>query len=317
MSDFGLFRVSFISDFDSSVGEDIAVYHQIAFEYEEATPRQFPCYDVDDDCTSIEQQIHDHEDDDDDSSLIDFYASTSREYRLSLTGMTNSCGDELYSERYSSPLDGLRSQLLECLPQTESMVSRSIIRAFSSDCTQATRSDSSSLDTSSCKKIADLVQEAREWVVLQLDSADSEQYLQEQMDEVFVRVRNQEISTDDASQIVFGIASVLRMEFVKPAPVNCSNLGPRSTDENKENERENITTSSSHSLPKENTGGPPHILGESLVRFQEPYSKLGPLKQKLSLEFAGYVSTTNTTKKQQFNPWPFRRHRRNALRSSE
>jgi hypothetical protein len=325
MSDFGLFRVSFISDFDSSIGDDIAVYHQI--EFEEATPQQsFPCQAVDD-CTSIEQQIHD--DDDDDSSLIYFYASESSDYRLSLAGMTCTCDndnepvDELYSGRYSAMIDTLRNQLMECLPQTESMFSRSIIHAFSSSYTQASYSDDrSSLDTGNSKTAADLVQEAREWVALQLGStpADREQYLQEQMDAVFAHVRNQELSSDDALQIVLGIASVLGLEPAEPAPANLVNhLGPSSTDDNKENESAHSTSCSNDSLPQENTGVAPHILGKSLLRSQERYSNLETLKQKRMLKLAvGYASSsTTTTKKQQSNPWRHRLHRPNALLRSQ
>jgi hypothetical protein len=171
-------------------------------------------------------------------------------YRLSMAGLSSRSGlgsttttktepvDELHSELYSSTLESLRDQLTEVLPQTEEMVSRAIIQAFFSDCSASSspHDDMYSSSSGSCAVIdnrdqqvieADALWEAREWVSLNVDVAprpDVQElalsYMQKQIEGVFVRVRNEEISSEEAARQLLSVAAVLGLTFNSSVPLD-------------------------------------------------------------------------------------------------
>jgi hypothetical protein len=165
-------------------------------------------------------------------------------YRLAMVGLSsrsNLCSttttepvDELHSELYSPMLESLRRQLTECLPQTEEMISRAIIQAFFSDCTSSSHDDiyssssGSYVDNRDQPVIeADALWEAREWVSLNVDVAprpDVQElaldYMQKQIEGVFVRVRNEDISSEEAARQLLSVAAVLGLSFNSSVPVD-------------------------------------------------------------------------------------------------
>jgi hypothetical protein len=167
-------------------------------------------------------------------------------YRLSMVGLSSGGlsssttagaepADELYSERYSSMLDTLRSQLMDCLPQTEEMISRAIIQAFFSDCSSSSHDDMYSSSSGSCgvdnrdqqMMEADALWEAREWVSLNVDVAPRPdvqelalRFMQKQIEGVFVRVRNDDISSEEAARQLLSVAAVLGLSFNNTVPVD-------------------------------------------------------------------------------------------------
>lgn len=124
--------------------------------------------------------------------------------------------DELHSELYSSTLE-LRDQLLECLPQTEAMVSRAIINVFSVD-----DDDELSCYSDETCKTSVILQQAYEWARLNHDNDDTQElalsFMQKYIDVVFAQVKNERLASKDAARHLFGIATVLGFEFAAPAP---------------------------------------------------------------------------------------------------
>jgi hypothetical protein len=167
-------------------------------------------------------------------------------YRLSMVGLSSgglssdgAAGaepvDELHSELYSPMLESLRRQLTDCLPQTEEMISRAIIQAFFSDCSSSSHDDMHSSSSGSCgidnrdQQVmeADALWEAREWVSLNVDVAprpDVQElalsYMQKQIEGVFVRVRNDDISSEEAARQLLSVAAVLGLSFNNTVPVD-------------------------------------------------------------------------------------------------
>jgi len=157
------------------------------------------------------------------------------DFRLSMVGLSSVeksdeiVKDELHSELYSPMLESLRSQLSEYLPQLEDMVSRAIINAFfvdpdSYDCI----SNSSNSSASSAAKAdpyqaeADVLWESHEFFRANR-TGDAEEdaelclsYMQRQIDYIFIRVRNDDLSPGEATRILLSVACVLGLKFAKP-----------------------------------------------------------------------------------------------------
>ena len=160
-------------------------------------------------------------------------------FRLSMAGLSSStsfsCGDdliqdELHSELYTPILDSLRLMITSYLPQTEEMVSRAIINAFFVD-SNSLRSDSSSLSertrerqvTDSYEIEADRLFRAHQWVEVEANKASRIQYeelslrfFQKQIDDMFVHIRNEELTSDEAARILLSVAAVLGLKFEYP-----------------------------------------------------------------------------------------------------
>jgi hypothetical protein len=156
-------------------------------------------------------------------------------FRLAMVGLNSGLEeeivDELHSDLYSPVLESLRYQITECLPQTEEMVSRAIINAFFCD------SDSlQSCDSSLSDGIAELdpyqieanaVWEAYEWVGFNVEYAprpDAQElalsFMQKQIDEIFLLIRNDKLSSDAASRILLSVGAVLGLKFANSIPMD-------------------------------------------------------------------------------------------------
>lgn len=152
--------------------------------------------------------------------------NSSLTFRLSMAGLNLAASfgrfhdiqDELHSDLYSPVLESLRLQIINCLPQTEEMVSRAIINAFFSD-TQSQESSSlgSSIVTDPYQVEADYVWEARAWLKSSGQLPDMEdlalQFLQKRIDDIILRIRNEELSSNEAARIVLSVAAVLGVAF--------------------------------------------------------------------------------------------------------
>jgi hypothetical protein len=157
-------------------------------------------------------------------------------HNVSFSSMMSDPIDELCSSLYSSrTLDLLRDRLVECIPQTEAMVSRAIINAFSSDNNNNNNNnnnddDEKELSVSSFYSSEDddetcdtslMLQQAKEWARLHLknNTSDEEEeelalaHLQLHMDVVFAQVKDERLAANDAARLLLSIATVLGLEF--------------------------------------------------------------------------------------------------------
>ena len=128
--------------------------------------------------------------------------------------------DELHSYMYSNALSSLRTLIVSYLPQTEEIVSRSIINAFFVDSSMVANPDI--LEEKNAHQVeVDLILEARRWARLNIDVAPRQDvedlslhFLQRCIDQIFLLVRNEELnSTDEAARIVLSVAMVLGIKF--------------------------------------------------------------------------------------------------------
>ncbi|KAL7567766.1 hypothetical protein ACA910_000521 [Epithemia clementina (nom. ined.)] len=194
-------------------------------------------------------------------------------YRLSMVGLSSGLAgvDELHSEVYSPMLESLRQRIVECLPQTEEMISRAIIHTFFPDYVSQ-----SSLDLMSSKSVSseekepqqievDALCDAYEWARIDkshealisaplqrpnsisiphrarsapvigskptanYDDDGELNYMQKLIDFIFIKVRNEDVSSDEGARILLGVAAVLRLDFARPLPTDTvllDNLGP-------------------------------------------------------------------------------------------
>ena len=155
-------------------------------------------------------------------------------FRLSMVGLNNGLAemDELRSEVFSPMLESLRDRLVEYLPQTEPLISRSIMQTFfpdyvsqhSEDILSCRSGSKGSLDEKEPQQIeADALFEAYEWAGLLSETVghteeDNLEYMQVLIDSVFVKVRNEDISSDEGARILLGVAAVLRLDFHQAIP---------------------------------------------------------------------------------------------------
>ena len=171
---------------------------------------------------------------------VGLVAAPEIDFRLSMVGLSSSdmCNqsgatdpvvDELHSELYTPMLETLRRQITDYLPQLEDMVSRAIINAFFVD-TESQHSFSSSSDDQSdevvtCDRVeATTLHEAYNYWDLHLsgDSPAFEEeelrlsFMQEQIDAVFIRVRNEELFPEQAARILLSVAGLVGFKFAKP-----------------------------------------------------------------------------------------------------
>ena len=148
-------------------------------------------------------------------------------FRLSMAGFASSekqtryeLQDELTSELNCSTLENLRARITASIPDTEEMVSRAIINAFSDDRDSQTSFDSSS----SCESYeqhevqveVDAYRETYQWINLNVDYAprpdveDQKQaFLQKQMDTIFSHVRHERLTSDAAIRVLVTVAVIL------------------------------------------------------------------------------------------------------------
>jgi hypothetical protein len=156
-------------------------------------------------------------------------------FRLSMVGLNSGLEDaivdELHSDLYSPVLESLRQQITECLPQTEEMVSRAIINAFFCDSDSQQSFDSSLSDATTAldpyQTEANAVWEAYEWVGLNVEYAprpDAQElalaFMQKKIDEIFLHIRNDKLSSDAASRILLSVGAVLGLKFANSIPMD-------------------------------------------------------------------------------------------------
>jgi hypothetical protein len=157
-----------------------------------------------------------------------FSSGTEQGFRLSMVGFNSwasgedRINDELHSDLYSNSLTSLRNQIITRLPQTEEMVSRAIINAFFVDAQSYEHSYTfRSLEEMDCNRIeADYMYDARCWLRLNVDIAPrpdiedlSLQFLQRCIENIFLLIRNEDINSDEAAQIVMSVAQILGLQF--------------------------------------------------------------------------------------------------------
>ena len=157
-------------------------------------------------------------------------------FRLSMVGLTPSdpdygieVEDELTSELFTNNLESLRKVVTACLPETEEMVSRAIINAFSDGRDSQTSFDSSS----SCESElhdplqieADVLRETYDWLGLNVayaprpDVEDQKlSFLQRQVEAMVVHVIHERLDPDSAARILTSVATVLGIKLKVPVP---------------------------------------------------------------------------------------------------
>lgn len=134
--------------------------------------------------------------------------------------------DELRSDLYSSTLDFLRDEVASCVPETEAMISRAIINAFSDDRDSDTSIDSSSLQSDgqldSSQLEANVLGETFEWlkwnrgVGSTFDLYDRKlEYMQKHVELMVSHVRHDRLKVSDASQVIHRVAAILKLEITK------------------------------------------------------------------------------------------------------
>jgi hypothetical protein len=144
------------------------------------------------------------------------------ESHLSMIGVTpfDPLDDDLTSSySFTNIHEYLRRVVTSIIPNSEDMVSRSIINALSEDKrgnSWDSSSSISSLDEMPTRIEANLLYEAAEWANLNLLSASQpdvqEQkrvFLQKQMDIIFIHARHERLTEDNAVRILLAIATLL------------------------------------------------------------------------------------------------------------
>lgn len=140
--------------------------------------------------------------------------------------------DELKSDLYSDTLDVLRDVVSSFVPETEEMMSRAIINAFSEDHDSDTSGDSLSiqsdvrhLDPSEVE--ADVLGDTFEWLkwsqdfISAFDMHDRKlEYMQKHVQQMVAHVRHDRLAPTPASRIMHRVAAVLKLEVTREPHVD-------------------------------------------------------------------------------------------------
>lgn len=136
--------------------------------------------------------------------------------------------DELTADLFTTTLETLRHRVTSCLPETEEMVSKAIISAYSDDRDSSTSFDNSSCDSEPHPPLqleAEVLRETHDWLSLNVayaprpDVEDQKRsFLQKQVASMFVHVKHERISADAAARILTSVAMVLGMKLKIPQP---------------------------------------------------------------------------------------------------
>jgi hypothetical protein len=165
------------------------------------------------------------------------YQPEDLDFRLSMAGFGSTepdpfeIVDDLNSELYSCKLESLRHRVTSCISDTEEIVSRAIINAFSEDRDSSHKSDESSSwdsDPQNAPQIqVDVIWDTYEWMRLNLDDTprrDVEDqhlsFMQKQVDAMFSHVRHEMLTIDAAARILINVAIVLGRKLKIPAPID-------------------------------------------------------------------------------------------------
>jgi hypothetical protein len=157
-------------------------------------------------------------------------------FRLSLAGFTpaeqvfgfDELEDELTSDVFTNTLESLRHRVTTLIPDTEDMVSRSIINVFSEDRDSMTSFDSSSCDSApqtSTQIEVDAIWETNAWVALNVACAprpdvedQKRMFMQKQIDSVFMHVRHERLTEEAATTVLSSVATLLGTRLNNPIP---------------------------------------------------------------------------------------------------
>jgi hypothetical protein len=153
--------------------------------------------------------------------------------------------DELRSDLYSGTLDVLRDVVSSFVPETEEMMSRAIINAFSEDHDSDTSGDSLSLHSDRhlypAEVEADVLGETFEWLkwsrdfISAFDMHDRKlEFMQKHVEQVVAHVRHERLAPTPASLIMHRVAAVLKLEVTREPKwdtVMFSNLNSLTTSE--------------------------------------------------------------------------------------
>ena len=156
------------------------------------------------------------------------------DFRLSMAGLAtpdtrtvlDELEDELTADLFTNSLESLRQRVTALIPETEDMVSRSIINAFSEDPDSLRSFGSLSLDSMpqcSIQIETDVIWETTGWITLNVEGASRPEveeqkrmFLQKQIDFVFKHVRNERLSEDEATTILSSVATLLGTRLNQP-----------------------------------------------------------------------------------------------------
>lgn len=160
------------------------------------------------------------------------------DFRLSMAGFApaeqkfvfvDDLEDDLTADVFTNNLESLRQRITSLIPDTEDMVSRSIINAFSEDRDSMTSSSfdsSSSWDSvpqNSPQIEVDAIWETIAWVNLNVacvprpDVEDQKRdFMQKQIDSVFMHVRHERLTEEAATTILSSIATLLGTRLNNP-----------------------------------------------------------------------------------------------------
>jgi hypothetical protein len=134
--------------------------------------------------------------------------------------------DELRSDLYSVTLDVLRDVVSSFVPETEEMMSRAIINAFSEDHDSDTSGDSLSLHSDRhldpAEVEADVLGETFEWLkwsrdfISAFDMHDRKlEFMQKHVEQMVAHVRHERLEPTPASLIMHRVAAVLKLEVTR------------------------------------------------------------------------------------------------------
>jgi hypothetical protein len=141
--------------------------------------------------------------------------------------------DDLTPTSFTNVLESLRRRITSIMPNSEDMVSRAIVKALSEDKCETLSSCSSlgsscSIDSYCMSPVqieADAVWETTEWINLNVQYAprpdvleQKRDFLQRQMDTVFMHVHYDRLSEDAAARILSNVATLLGVPLRMAVP---------------------------------------------------------------------------------------------------
>jgi hypothetical protein len=138
-------------------------------------------------------------------------------FKFDLGGME----DELRSDLYSSKLDLLRDEVAASIPETECMMSKAIVNAFSEDHDSDTSHDSFSFDNAIDPSELEIcvLAETFKWLkwsrqyISKYDVHDCKlELMQKHVEIIVAHVRHDRLSPHNASEIMLRVASVLKLD---------------------------------------------------------------------------------------------------------
>jgi len=156
---------------------------------------------------------------------------------------------EMYTSTLTSALDTLRDEVSGLVPETEEMISKAIINAFSEDHDSDTSNESLLSSWEDPTQIeADLFAEIIEWLkwardfISPYDMQDRKrEFMEKHVEKMVSHVRHDRMSSVDASQILHRIAAVLKMETTREPETDTvlfTNLNSLTTSEDLRKEME-------------------------------------------------------------------------------